>query len=213
MTRIGVVACESMRAELEQVIKDEPDVVAKRYIKFGSHVYPEKLKHEVAEAIEEVKSSCDIVVVGFGFCQSLQNLSQLVSPPILMAKNEDCISILLTGDKYHQELKKEAGTYFMTPGWCEQGLEGIKRDLHVDDVAKQAGIDSDRLLHLLFRNYTRVLYVDTGTENARECEKVAEDVARMLKVKFETTTGSLNTLKDLFSKAKNFKTLPPCSTE
>jgi len=213
MTRIGVVACESMRTELEQIIKDEPDVVAKRYIEFGSHVYPEKLRHEVAEAIEEIKNSCDVVIVGFGFCQSLRNLSQLVSAPILMAKNEDCISILLTADKYRQELKKEAGTYFMTPGWCEHGLDGVKRDLHVDEVAKQAGTDPDRLLQLLFKNYTRVLYVDTGTRNARECERMAEDVAKKLKVKFETTTGSLNTLKELFGNAKNYNTRSPCSTE
>jgi hypothetical protein len=205
MIKVGVVACEIMRGELEEVIKDDPHVVVRKYLEFGNHSFPDMLQQEVVKTIEEIKDSCDVVLVGFGRCRGLENLPQLVDAPILMVGNEDCISILLTEDRYHKELKKEAGTYFMTPGWCEQGVVGIKKTLHVEEVAKEREMDSDHLLRMIFRGYTRVLYIDTGIkkDNGLDYEKNAKEMAEKLKVKFEKTSGSLDIIEDLFSRTNS----------
>ncbi len=203
MTRIGIVACEVMQRELEKIINDDPDIVIKKFIDFGNHTYPEKLRAKVVQTIEEIKDKCDIVLVGFGLCQSLRDLSKFVSVDILKPNNDDCISIMLTDERYRGELKKEVGTYFMTPGWCDQGLENLQKNLRINEVAKKRGLNSDFFLKLLFKNYTRVLYIDTGVGNNQEFERKAKEVAKKLKLKFEKTSGSSIILENLLKKAKD----------
>jgi hypothetical protein len=194
-----------MQRELEKIINDDPDITVKKFIDFGKHTYPEKLKDKVVQTIEEIKDKCDIVLVGYGLCQSLKDLSKFVSVDILKPNNDDCISIMLTDERYRSELKKEAGTYFMTPGWCDQGLENFQKNLRINEVAKKRGLNSDFFLKLLFKNYTRVLYIDTGVGNSQEFERKAKEVAKKLKLKFEKTSGSLIIFENLLKNAKDFQ--------
>ncbi|MCK7510436.1 MAG: hypothetical protein MZV70_44555 [Desulfobacterales bacterium] len=49
--RIGVVACESFRKEMDLLTEGDPDIVHKEYLEFGLHSYPQDLKRAVVEHV------------------------------------------------------------------------------------------------------------------------------------------------------------------
>jgi hypothetical protein len=49
--KIGVVACESFRKEMELITEGDPDIAHKEYVEFGLHSYPQDLKRAVVERV------------------------------------------------------------------------------------------------------------------------------------------------------------------
>jgi hypothetical protein len=202
MKRIGLVACEVLRKEIETLLQDDPSITVIRYLEFGNHVHPKQLKQKVIDTIEEIKDHCDSIIVGFGVCQSLGDLPSCVDIPLVTLDNDDCISILLTKQRYKEELEKETGTYFMTPGWCDRPTDDMFKEFKIQDSALRRGKDPQYFIKLLFKNYKRLLFIDTGVTDKTKYEQTAREVAQMLGLKFEETNGCLTNLKDLLSRAK-----------
>jgi hypothetical protein len=192
-----------MQKELEQLLRNDTAIVAKSYISFGNHIDPKTLKTKVITAIDGLYDTCDAVIVAFGTCQSLTNLADSVSIPIFQLDNEDCISILLTKHQYQKERSIEPGTFFMTPGWCQSYQVSLFKDLHIQEATKKRGIDEDYILRLLFKNYTRLLFIDTGIPNPQQYEVHAQALAQRLNLRYEKTQGTIKTLQSLINKAKN----------
>ena len=62
------------------------------------------------------------MVLAFGRCQMLDKLPQDFRIPVLYPPGEDCIGVLLGQERYLEELYREAGTWFLPPGWAELGM-------------------------------------------------------------------------------------------
>jgi hypothetical protein len=80
---------------------------------------------------------------------------------------DDCIALLLTPERYAEEIAKEVGTWFMTPGWAEVGAEMVIRELHLDR-ARKYGKDPLDMARRLFTHYRRGLFIDTGVGGKQE---------------------------------------------
>ena len=152
--KIGVVACSIMKLELDNVLSRCEDIAEVIYLEEGRHVYPEKLKDSVVEQINEIKDRVDAILLGYGDCQSLRGIENEFDIPIVHPRADDCIGILLTPEAYAEEVAREAGTWFMTPGWAERGKEMIYKGMQIERL----GIDkdtADALARELFASYGR----------------------------------------------------------
>lgn len=193
--KIGVVACNVLRRELERVLAGVPEVVEVIYLDGAIHVYPRKLKETIKERIDSLKGKVDVIFLGYGYCQSLKGIEEEVDVPVILPQVDDCIALLLTPERYAEEIKKEVGTWFMTPGWTEIGFEMICKDLRLERIIK-LGKDPLEMARRLFTHYRRGLYIDTGVGDDADSLAKAEDFCRDFRLTMEKCVAESNLLKE-----------------
>ncbi|MCC6346669.1 MAG: DUF1638 domain-containing protein [Nitrospirales bacterium] len=199
--RIGVIACDIMQRELEKVLGGAAEVTVKIYLEYALHTEPQKLKELIKEKINAMRDDVDVVLLGYGFCKSLEGIEKELDIPIVMAQCEDCISILLTPEGRAREIEKEAGTYFLSPGWAEFGTEMLIKELHLDRVRKY-GKDPYQVAKTLFTNYKRGLYIDTGVGDNDHYTSRSEEFCKDFNLTLERTVGTTSLLEEMFSECK-----------
>ena len=157
--RLGIIACDILKPEIEFLTKDDPDFVVREYLEFALHEYPQDMKEKVRETVNSYEGKLDAVFLGYATCNSLENIETSLKVPTVMLKGADCIDVLLTPEEYNREKKICTGTWFISPGWAEQGVNGLIKELHLDSVE---GYDPDFFLDILFDSYQRCLFIDDG---------------------------------------------------
>lgn len=198
--KIGVIACDMIKRELAPLIADDPDITEVVWLEAALHVYPEKMKTAIIEQIEAIAPSVDVVFLGYGFCQSLKGVEDLVDSPVVMPQLDDCISIMITPERYEAEKKVEIGTWFMTPGWAEVGAQMVIKELHLDRAARY-GKDPMEMAKRLFTHYRRGLYLDDGVGD-EETRALAKEFCKDFSLRYEETTAESSILAEHLAKAK-----------
>jgi hypothetical protein len=134
----------------------------------------------------------------------LDKIPRTYKVPVYYPQAEDCIGVLLGQKRYEQELKNEAGTWFLTPGWTEMGMEFVFHELQLNHLA-QKNIDPLKVAHRMLKDYTRALFIDTQVGNPEQLLGKAQMIAKDFHLRLETTNGSLvqleNTLKQALSRS------------
>jgi hypothetical protein len=201
--RIGVVACETFKREIECLLEGQDDDVAfKEYLEFGLHEYPEELKRAVVEKVNSLKGKVDAVFLGYGICQSLKGITLKMEVPTVMLEEDDCVGVLITSEEYEKERKKCAGTWYATPFFCEKGENWFDKKLTKELGEEQAialeaqGYDTMWFLHQLFNGYSRALFIDTRVGDREYFEALSKNFAAKLNLKHECRDGTLDVLRD-----------------
>lgn len=197
--KLAIVACDILKPEIEFLTKDDSDFVVREYLEFALHEYPQELKSRVVETVNKYEGQVDAVFLGYATCQSLDGVTELLKVPAAMLQGADCIDVLLTPKEYVNEKKICAGTWFVSPGWAEQGVDGLIKELHLDSVE---GTDPQFFLDMLFDSYQRCLYIDDGIGNEEYYRKKSEEVAKQLKLKLNCRTCGLNGIKEAIERTK-----------
>ena len=197
--KLAIVACDILKPEIEFLTKDDSDFVVREYLEFALHEYPQELKSRVVETVNKYEGQVDAVFLGYATCQSLDGVTELLKVPTAMLQGADCIDVLLTPKEYVNEKKICAGTWFISPGWAEQGVDGLIKELHLDSVE---GTDPQFFLDMLFDSYQRCLYIDDGIGNEEYYRKKSEEVAKQLKLKLNCRTCGLNGIKEAIERTK-----------
>ena len=188
--KVGIVACEIFKHELEMLTEGDPDIVFKEYLEFGLHIYPEDLRTTVIQKLDSLKGKVDAVFLCYGACSSLGDITSRTKVPTISLPVDDCIAALLTPEGYAEEKRKCAGTWFASPGWAELGKEGVVKYLHLDCLQDE-GYDPDVFFKMMFVNYSRGMYVDTGVPGSEGFEQLSEKFAQEMQVKHECRKGTL----------------------
>lgn len=186
MVRIGVIACDMIKLELENVLPNRPEVTEVVWLESALHVYPERMKETIIDRINQMKERVDVIFLGYGYCQSLRGIEDEVDIPVILPQYDDCLAMLMTPERYAEERKKEVGTWFMTPGWAEIGAELVIKELHLER-ARKYGKDPMALAKRLFTHYRRGLYVDTGVGDTGYFLERAAKFCRDFDLVLETT--------------------------
>jgi hypothetical protein len=199
--KIGVIACDMIKRELDKILKDSPEITDILYLEAALHVYPQRMKETIKERIDSMKGSVDAIFLGYGICQSLKGIEAECDIPVVMPQVDDCISILFTPDRYAEEIAKEVGTWFMTPGWAEVGADMVIKELRLDRAIRY-GKDPIDMAKRLFTHYKRGLFIDTGVgENDYFIER-AEEFCRTFDLTLEKTTAQSSILEESLEKCK-----------
>lgn len=198
--RIGIIACEVLKREIETLTAGDSDIVHREYLEFALHVYPEDMRKTIIEKVNALEGRVDAVFLGYATCSSLRGLPEAVDVPTVMLDGDDCVAVLISPDEYAKEKKVCAGTWFSSPGWADQGLPGVVKALHLDSM-DQEGYDAMYFLRLMFQGYSRCLYVDTGVGDG-ECESRSLDFADRLELRHECRTGDLSRISAALQRTK-----------
>jgi hypothetical protein len=157
--RIGIIYCETLKSEILTLAGRVPQISHLKEMPWGLHVEPVKLLAEVRQQIEILQDYVDVIVLGYGRCQSLDRLGNNFKIPVLLPEAEDCIGVLLGQKRYEKELKQTPGTWFLSPGWTYMGTEFVFRELQLDRVGHKE-INQLTLARRLLGGFTRALYID-----------------------------------------------------
>ena len=201
---IGIICCKVLEKEIKQIVRGVPEVCHLEVMEWGLHTQPDLLSKTLCRRIEVLQEKVQAIVLGYGRCQALDKIPQNYKVPIYYPQAEDCIGVLLGQKRYDQELKKEAGTWFLTPGWTEMGMEFIFHELQLNHLA-QKNIDPLKVAHRMLKDYTRALFIDTQVGSRKRLLEKAQMIADEFHLRLETTRGSLvqleNTLKQALSRS------------
>jgi hypothetical protein len=199
--RLGIVACEAFKGEIERLTAGDPDVVFKEYLEFGLHTNPENMKKVIIEKVNGLEEKVDSVFLGYGYCQSLTNVTSQLRIPTAMLETDDCIAVLLTPSEYESERKKCAGTWYNTPFFAEAGKARLIKELHLDSPRPRK-YDEMWFMRKFFEGYSRCLYIDTDIGEREKYERASKAFAEELKLRHESRDGTLSILKEGINRAK-----------
>ena len=199
--RIGVVACDIMKLELDKLLSGMPGVAEIVYLEAALHCHPKKMKEVVMENIMAIKDRVDVIFLGYGYCQSLKGIEDEIDIPVVMPQMDDCIQIFMTPEKHRDAVRKEIGTWFMSPGWAEIGIDMVIKGNHLDRVVKY-GKDPMEMAKRLMSAFRSGLYIDTGVGNDDYYIGKANEVCDIFALTLEKTTGTPAVLEEHLEKAQ-----------
>lgn len=201
--RIGIIACDILKLELERILAEmgwTPEVI---FLDAALHVRPKAMRETLVEEINRMADRVDAVFLGYGICQSLEGIEADCDIPVMLPTADDCIALMMGSDTYAQEVKKEVGTWFMTPGWAKVGIDMVIRELRLERVVKY-GKDPREMARRIFTHYRRGLLVDTGVGDEKEVLADAENFCREFSLTLERTQGDCALLRKWVERAKDW---------
>ena len=204
--RIGVIACDMMRSEIAALLADDPDVVSVVYLDSALHVRPAEMRETVAEHVRTLSDEVDAIFLGYGRCRALSGIEEISDVPVHLPQHDDCISMLLSPERRAEEIEREAGTWFMSPGWARVSMEMIISEMRLDR-ANELGHDPTAMAKRLFTNYRRGLLFNTGLPEAEFalCREQARAFCEDLDLALEETESPPKT--GLLAEYESFKRL------
>ncbi len=197
---IGVICCKVLEEEIRQIARAIPEVSHLEVMEWGLHTQPELLSQTLCRRLDVLQAKVKAVVLGYGRCQALDKIPQNFKIPVFYPPAEDCIGVLLGQQRYEQELENEAGTWFLTPGWTEMGMEFIFHELQLNHLAEK-NIDPLKVAHRMLKDYTRALFIDTQVGNRKKLLEKALMISREFNLRLETTQATLVHLEHTFKQA------------
>lgn len=159
--RIAVIACDMIKNEIAALVHGDPDITEVVYLEAALHIHPERMRDAIVEQIDALENQVDAVFLGYGYCQSLKGIEELVKVPTILPPYDDCILFMLGPERYREEMDREVGTWFMSPGWAEVSAQMVIKELKLDRATRY-GRDPMEMAKRLFTHYRRGLFFNTG---------------------------------------------------
>lgn len=207
--RIGIVACEILKREIEKITVDDPEVVHKEYLKWGLHDYPDELRSTVIEKINNLVAKVDVIFLGYAVCKSLDSIPNVIRVPFVMLTEEDCIASMLGAKEYANERAICPGTWFSPPGWAELGLDAIIKDEQMVGLVDH-GYTKLYFAKLQLEGYSRCLALDTGVCDFERYHSLTREFADQFGFRCDHRQAELNSIKEAWRALKDgIWQLPP----
>jgi len=197
---VGILCCRVLEQEVKSLIHRLPGDFHLEVLEWGLHAHPPALLNKLVERIRAIENGVGAVVLAFGRCQTLDKLPGDFKAPILYPPEEDCIGVLLGQERYLEELYREAGTWFLSPGWAELGMEFIFHEIQASRLARR-GVDPLQIARRMLDGYKRVLLIDSGVGDHRWLRERAKEIADLFDWRVDTIQGSLARLEGTLQKA------------
>ncbi len=197
---LAIIYCPVLEREIKIPVKDLSGEIRLEPMEWGLHVQPDLLLKTVTERILDLQDNFKAIMLGYGRCQAMDRLPSNFKIPVFYPQADDCIGVLLGQDRYKEELQKQAGTWFLTPGWTEMGMEFVFHELELSRIAEK-GLDPLQLAHRMLKDYSRMLFIEMKLRDQENLLEKARKIAREFNLRLERTEGSLAMLKDTLNKA------------
>jgi Protein of unknown function (DUF1638). len=184
--KVKFIVCDVVHDEVKDRLPADWDVV----------IFEKKL-HErsdhLREALQkEIDNSQDYgsIILGYGLCgKSVEGLS---SPNTYMVipKCDDCISLLLGScAEYKKQITKTPGSYYLTRGYIGEN-ENPMLSNYEEMKEKYSEETLKWVVKEMLKNYTRMVYINTGNYEPGQWRKIALEQAEKLELGFEEVKGT-----------------------
>lgn len=181
-----IIACQTV---VEEMLPYLPAGMAYEVLDFGLHLEPDGLKKTLQRAIDEAAQSFDTIVLGYGLCAMAVVGLQATDCTLIVPRLDDCIGIFLgSREAYQQQSSSEPGTYYLTKGWIE--VNDTPLEEHKRLAERYSEERADRMMQLMLKHYTRIVYIDTGQKDQEKYRAYARQTAEKFGLKYEEIPGS-----------------------
>ncbi|NTW72710.1 MAG: DUF1638 domain-containing protein [Eubacteriaceae bacterium] len=192
-----ILTCNTIRAEVDQMIEKTGCTYPAIYLESGLHNYPDKLREAMQQILDRL-SNIDQVLVVMGFCGNAILGLKSDKFRLIFPKADDCLTLLLGSMKARKEVQREKTTYFLSKGWLDM-FDDVEKTM-VDELhrmEKRYGKEkAERIFRLSFKHYKRLGVIDTGTFDVEEMLKLAEKTNELMQLEsVETLPGTMNFLE------------------
>ncbi|MBW2147856.1 MAG: DUF1638 domain-containing protein [Deltaproteobacteria bacterium] len=187
MRKIHIIACKVMQRELEYF--REPGITY-CFLEQALHDTPDRMPEVVQRAIDDVDHDPSCIVLGYGCCCNGVVGVYSSRAPLVIPRVDDCISLFLGSyQRYRQFFWQEPGTYYMTGGWVTEAKDPLGT---YQKYCQKWGEPTARwLIRETFKNYRRLILIDTGVYDIEPYRRRAIDNAEFLGLTYEEIRGSL----------------------
>lgn len=178
-----------------------------RVLEVGLHNRKKILQEGLVRAVNEIAGRADAIVLGYGLCgNALEKPEELLAEagvPLFIPMDDDhpvddCVGLLIGGrDCYYDEQCRVAGTFFMTAGFARHW----KRMLQL-----QFGDVNIKFAKRMFEAYERSLIIETPVLSTDQIREDIDEFNQMFGFRTEVKEGTLEILRETWSKAKRFLT-------
>ena len=186
--RYLVISCGIMKDEL---LRFQTEGISFVFLEQSLHRTPQKMGPLIQKEIDRAdQQDWDYIILSYGLCSNGIVGVKAHRHPIGIPRVHDCIGLFLgSPEKYLEEHKREPGTYYLTKGWIEEG----KSPLGIYQEYRERHGEEDALWAIKeeFKNYTRIVLVDTGLYLLEAHRKHAIENAQFLGLRYEEIKGSL----------------------
>jgi hypothetical protein len=173
-----------------------------KVLALGLHRNRKVLRNALGKSYQALRPHIDVLLLGYGLCGgALEDAATVldIDLPLYQPMDgehpvDDCVALCLGGrERYYNEQRKMAGTYFLTPGWSRHWQRMLDTD---SDSDLQPG------LKRLLSAYERGLLVDTPVLDREELQRRGAKFRDQTGLRVETQTGTLSPLTEAWDGAK-----------
>ncbi len=213
--RYKLISCEILYREVCAVAARARQIVDIEFMPKGLHDIGSPGMHaELQAAIDRVDADkYDAILLGYALCSNGVVGLRSSRLPMVIPRAHDCITLFLgSKERYADFFAANPGVYYKTSGWIERG-EGLEQQ-DPSSVARRMGLLEDfeslkqrygeenakyiyEQLGDLTRNYTKLVYIETGVEPDDRYEIHTRRLAEEKGWQFQKLIGDLSLLQAL----------------
>lgn len=182
-----ILACETIKDELERAIEKTKADYPVYYIESGLHNNPSFLHQRIQEEIDK-KENATKILMAFGYCGNSMLGIKSTRAKLIIPKIDDCISLLLGSAEDRKKLSRQMGTYFLTKGWLQYESNLITE--YERCVEKYGQGRALRIMKSMLGNYKRFMVINTGAYPVDSIIERTLDFAAKLNITHEVYDGS-----------------------
>ncbi len=185
-----IIACATVIEEARPFL---PPSVEYYSIDAVFHNQSKKLHDKLQELINTSGEGIETIIIGYGLCSKAVIGLKSSNCTLVVPRVDDCIGLFLGSQKLYRELlKKNIGTYYLSPGWIRAGATLIEELKRVEDQYGKK--NAEFVKHEMIKNYTRLAYINMGSKTEHftqdSCREFARNAAKQLNLNYEEITGT-----------------------
>ena len=184
------LGCETIIDEIKRSAAEIDSQIPIRWIESGLHNSPERLRSYLQNEITSLESEdLDYILLLFGYCgNALLGLTS-AKCRLVIPRVDDCISLLLGGNKKRNELSEKAMAYYLTKGWLRHN-NNLWNEYHYC-LRKYGPQRTREIYRIMLGNYKNLNVIETGAYNLADILPQTKELAGALGLEHEIVRGSL----------------------
>jgi hypothetical protein len=186
-----IIACETV---INEILDFMPPDMQYRSIEPGLHLQPEKLKSALQKTIDFITADADTIILGYGLCSMAVIGLRAAKSTLVVPRIDDCIAMLLGSQRnYKAQLHSEPGTYFLSKGWIESGINLVEEFRKTE--ARHGKRRTDVVKKLMLKNYSRLAFINPGYRDGERFRQFSRKAANDLHLSYEEIEGTTRLLR------------------
>ncbi len=199
---LKIISCNVMWRELSYFAALSPNKFEFKYLPYGLHCEPDRLRVEVQKAVDDTDDTFDAILLGYGLCSKGLEGIRAGNTRLVIPIGHDCITCFLGSRiRYKEYFDANPGTYWYTPGWIENHLSPGKErhERTLESYKEKYGEDNAQYLMEMeqdwFKKYSTAAYIDLEVGDVEECKNFTRQCAEWLGWRYDEIRGDPSLFK------------------
>ncbi len=207
-----VLACNTIRDEIEKAALDTNCPYRFTWIESGLHIVINSLRMRLQEELDRMNGA-ERVLLAFGICGGAVTGLKTGNYQLVIPRVDDCISLLLGSAETKRRCADRGGVYFLTRGWLE-GEANIWKEYQA--CQQRLGPEkTERVYRKMLAHYKFLGLIDTGAYDLPGLMPLVREISAALRLELMTLKGKDQYLRRLLEGPWNddyFVVIPPFTT-